>query len=46
MTQMNISIKQKPKYRHGEETGGCEGGGGRGAERNELGVWISRCKLV
>ena len=23
LTQMNISIKQKMKYRHGEETGGC-----------------------
>ena len=26
MTQLNISKKQKQTHRHGEQTGGCQGG--------------------
>ena len=37
---MNLSTKQKQNHRHGEQTGGCWGGGGwAGSFR------ISRCKL-
>ena len=34
---MNLSTKQKLTHRHGEQTCGCQGGGGR--ERDGLGVW-------
>ena len=30
MAQMNLSTKQKQMYRHGEQTCGCQGGGGMG----------------
>ena len=28
MAQMNLSIEQKQSNRHGEQTSGCQGGGG------------------
>ena len=44
MAQMNLSTKQKHSHRHREQTCGCQGGGGR--ERDGLGVWVGRCKLL
>ena len=42
---MNLFIEQKQTYRHGEQTCGCQRGGGRGSEMDwEFGV--SRCKLL
>ena len=32
MTQRNLSMKQKQNHRHREQTGGCQGGGGRGTD--------------
>ena len=37
MTKMNLSMKQKQNHGHKEETGSCQGG--RGWERDGLGVW-------
>ena len=37
MTQMNLTMKQKQNHRHGEQTGGCQGGGVWGRDR--VGVW-------
>ena len=34
---MNLSMKQKQNQGHGEQTGGCQGGGGW--ERVGWGVW-------
>ena len=34
---MNLSMKQKQNHGHKEETGSCQGG--RGWERDGLGVW-------
>ena len=36
MTQINLYVEQKQNHRHGEQTGGCQGGGGW--ERDGLGV--------
>ena len=42
---MNLSVKQKQSHRHGEQTCGCQGGGGgRGGMEWEFGV--SKCKLL
>ena len=30
MAQMNLSTKHKQTHRHGEQTCGCQGGGGEG----------------
>ena len=43
-SQMNISTKQKQTHRHGEQTCGCQVGGGRGGRNWEFGV--SSCKLL
>ena len=45
MTQMNLSVKQKQNYRHREQTGGYQAGGGvGGGVQWEVGV--SRCRLL
>ena len=36
MAQTNLSTKQKQTHRHGDQTCGCQGGGGR--EGSGLGV--------
>ena len=41
---MNLSAEQKQTYRHGEQTCGCQGGGGGSGMDWEFGV--SRCKLL
>ena len=41
---MILSTKQKQTYRHGEQTCGCQGGGGGTGRDWEFGV--SRCKLL
>ena len=41
---MNLSTKQKQNHGHREQTGGCQGGGGRG--RDGLGSWGYRCELL
>ena len=33
MAQINLSMKQKQTHRHGEQTSGCQGGGGVGDGR-------------
>ena len=38
MAQMNLSIEQKQTHRHGEETCGCQGGGGGSEMDWEFGV--------
>ena len=40
---MNLSTEQKQTHRHGEQTCGCQGGGGSGMDW-EFGV--SRCQLL
>ena len=37
MAQMNLSMKQKQTHNHGQQTCGYQGG--RGRERDGLGVW-------
>ena len=37
---MNLSMKQKQNHRCREQTGGCQGGGGRG--RDGVGGWGSQ----
>ena len=44
MTQMNLSTEQKETHRHGEQTCGCQGGGGGSRMDSEFGV--GRCKLL
>ena len=44
MTHMNLSMKQKQKHGHREQTGGCRGGGVGGGVDWEVGV--SRCELL
>ena len=44
MAQMNLSTEQKQTHRHREQTGGCQGGGGREWDGWEFGV--NRCKLI
>ena len=44
MAQMNLSTEQKQTYRHGQQTSGCQGGGGGVGWIWEFGV--SRCKLL
>ena len=44
VAQMNLSAKQKPTHRHGEQTCGCPGGEGRSRVDGEFGV--GRCKLL
>ena len=41
---MNISTKQKQKHGHGEQNGGRREEGGW--ERDGVGGWVSRCKLL
>ena len=41
---MNLSIKQKQTYKHGEQTCGCQGGGGESGIDWEFGV--RRCNLL
>ena len=43
MAQMNLSIEKKQTHRHGEQTCGCQGGGGRNRMDWEFGV--SRYKV-
>ena len=43
-TQTNLSTEEKQTHRHGEQTCGCQGGGGRSGMGWEFGV--SRCKLL
>ena len=42
--QMNLSTEQKQTHSHGEQTCGCQGGGGGKGMDWEFGV--SRCKLL
>ena len=44
MAQMSLSTEQKLTHRHGEQTCGCQGGGGRSAR--DLEFEVSRCKLL
>ena len=44
MTQKDLSMKQKQTHRHGEQTHGCQGRGGRIGMDGEFGV--SRFKLL
>ena len=44
MTQMNLSMKEKQKQGHREQTGGCQGGGGW--ERDVLGVWDQQIQTI
>ena len=44
MAQMNLSTKQKQTHRHGEQTCGCQGEGGRSGMDGEFGVSI--CKQL
>ena len=37
MTQMNLSVKQKQIHGHGEQTCGCQEGGGQ--RRDGVGGW-------
>ena len=39
---MNLFTKQKQTYRHGEQTCGCQGGGGW----DRLGVWSSQTQTI
>ena len=41
---MSLPMKQKQTHRYREQTCGCQGGGGR--EKDGLGVWVSRRKLL
>ena len=41
---MNLSIEQKQTHRHGQQTCGCQGGGGGIGMYWEFGV--HRCKLL
>ena len=41
---MNLSVEQKQTHRLGEQTCGCQGGGGGSGMDGEFGV--SRCKLL
>ena len=38
MAQMNLSTEKKQTHRHGEQTYGCQRGGGRSGMDWELGV--------
>ena len=44
MAQMNLSTKQTQIHRHGEQTCGCQGGGGGSGMDEEFRV--NRCKLL
>ena len=44
MAPMNLSVEKKQTDRRGEETCGCQQGGGRSGVDWEFGV--SRCKLL
>ena len=44
MAQMNLSTGKKHTHAHGEQTCGCQGGGGGSEMAWELGV--SRCTLL
>ena len=44
MAQMNLSTEKKQTHRHGEQTCGCQGGGGESEMDQEFGV--NRCKLL
>ena len=44
MAQMNLSTKQRQTYRHGEQTCGCQGGGG--GSRMDWEFRVGRCKLL
>ena len=41
---MNLSTEKKQTYEHGEQTCGCQGGGGGSGMDREFGV--NRCKLL
>ena len=45
MTQVNLFMKKKQTHRHREQTCSCQGGGGVWG-RDEVGVWIIRCKMI
>ena len=44
MAQINLRTKQKQTHRHGEQTYGCQGGGGGNGIDREFGV--GKCKLL
>ena len=44
LAQMNLSAKQKQSHGHGEQTCGCQRGGGGSRLHTEFG--ISRCNLL
>ena len=44
MAQMNVPTKQKQTYRHGEQTCGCQGGGGKDWEG--LRVWNEQMQTI
>ena len=41
---MNLSTEQKPTHRHGEQTGGYQGVGGK--EWDEPGVWDQQMQTI
>ena len=41
---MNLSTENKPTHGHGEQTCGCQGGGGGSGMDGVL--WVTRCKLL
>ena len=41
---MNLPTEKRQTHRHGEQTCGCQGGGGESGMEWEFGV--SRCKLL
>ena len=45
MTQVNLFMKKTQTHRHREQTCSCPGGGGVWG-RDEVGVWIIRCKMI
>ena len=46
MAQMNLSVEKKQIHRQGEQTCGCQAGGGEGREWDGLGVRVNKCKLL
>ena len=46
MAQINLSTEQKQTYRCGQQTCGCQEGGGRGGSGMDWKFPVNRCKLL
>ena len=46
MAQMNLSTEKKQTQGHGEQTYGCQGGGGGWGKGMDWEFGINRCKLL